>query len=115
LGAAGAIFSVLFRLVDVISAILATRLLVQFIGQAVGLMRLHSHWPSSRLPFKMKFYPWPVVFDNLRLGRIVRGRGPRFMLGGVVVIGTGVAAFLARAAYEKQWPFVESARQGQAS
>jgi amino acid transporter len=115
LGAAGAIFSVLFRLVDVISAILATRLLVQFIGQAIGLLRLHRHWPSARLPFKMKFYPWPVVLTVCGWGALFVAAGPRFMLGGVVVIGTGLAAFLLRAAYQKQWPFTESAGQSQAS
>jgi hypothetical protein len=26
-------------------------------------------------------------------------------LGGVVVIGTGLAAYLLRAAHQKQWPF----------
>jgi fructoselysine transporter len=115
LGVAGAIFSVLFRLADVISAILATRLLVQFIGQAVGLIGLHRRWPSARLPFKMKFYPWPVVLTICGWCALFVAAGPMFMLGGAVVIGTGAGAFLLRAAYQKQWPFMESAEQGETS
>jgi len=36
------VFSLLFKLSDVISAILAMRILVQFIGQAVGLVMLRN-------------------------------------------------------------------------
>jgi amino acid transporter len=108
LGAAGALFSVLFRLADVISAILATRLLVQFIGQAVGLMRIHRHWAAERLPFKMKFYPWPVILTVCGWGALFVAAGTRFMLGGVIVIGAGAAAFVVRAVVQKEWPFAES-------
>jgi fructoselysine transporter len=53
LGAVAFVSSLLFRLSTVIAAILATRLLVQFIGQAIGLILLHRRWPPERFPFKM--------------------------------------------------------------
>jgi fructoselysine transporter len=110
LGALGLVFSLLFRLRDVIAAILATRLLVQFIGQAVGLMRLHHRWPSARLPFKMRFYPWPVLLTVLGWAALFVALGWRFALGGIGVIGLGAAAFLFRAAKQNEWPFAEEAR-----
>ena len=54
-----------FRLVDVIKAILAMRLLVQFIGQAVGVMILRRRWPEERLPYKMWLYPLPALITIL--------------------------------------------------
>jgi hypothetical protein len=40
LGGVAFAFSLLFKIHDVISAILAMRILVQFIGQAIGLLLL---------------------------------------------------------------------------
>src|SRR5207245_4097558 len=53
LGAAGFVFSLLFRLSEVISAVLAMRILVQFVGQAFGVIVLRRRWPSVRLPFQL--------------------------------------------------------------
>src|SRR6202035_4504232 len=65
LGAASLAFSVLFRLSSVIKAIIAVRLIVQFISRGIGVMILRRHWPPERLPFKMWFYPWPAVLAIL--------------------------------------------------
>ena len=61
LGGVGFVFSLLFRLGEVISAILAMRILVQFVGQAVGLMLLRRRRGTASLPFKMPLYPLPVI------------------------------------------------------
>ncbi|MGI4870574.1 MAG: APC family permease [Janthinobacterium lividum] len=61
LGGVGFVFSLLFRLGEVISAILAMRILVQFVGQAVGLVLLRQRRGTAALPFKMPLYPLPVV------------------------------------------------------
>ena len=55
------IFSLLIKLPAAITAILAMRILVQFIGQAVGVVLLRRKFGSARLPFKMWLYPLPVV------------------------------------------------------
>ena len=65
LGALALVFSVTLRLKTVIAAILAMRLLVQFIGQAVGVMLLRKRWPPERLPFKMKLYPLPAILTMI--------------------------------------------------
>ena len=57
----GFVFSLSFRLSDVISSILAMRIIVQFIGQSVGLVLLRRKNGTAGLPFKMWLYPLPVM------------------------------------------------------
>lgn len=61
--ALGFVFSLLFRLVDVINSILAMRIIVQFIGQAVGLVLLRKKFGKKDLPFKMFLFPIPVIIS----------------------------------------------------
>ncbi len=103
--AAGFVFSLLFRLGDVIKAILAMRLLVQFIGQAIGVMMLRSRWPSERLPFKMWLYPLPALVAILGWAALFVATGRKFALGGVFVILVGTVLFLFQAFYRREWPF----------
>lgn len=110
LGGLALLFSVLFRLSTVISAILAMRLLVQFIGQAVGVMILRRRWPPERLPFKMWFYPWPAVITIVGWTALFISTGWKFALGGVLVISLGVAVYMVQARWRGLWPFA-GARQ----
>ena len=110
LGAAGFVFSLLFRLSDVIKAILAMRLLVQFIGQAIGVMILHRRWPPECLPFKMWLYPLPALVAIIGWAALFAATGTKFVLGGLLVILLGVAVYLLQAQYRREWPFAEVMR-----
>ena len=112
LGGLGFVFSMLFRLGDVIVAILAMRIVVQFIGQAVGLLLLHRRVATGRggptrvnLPFRMPFYPLPVLLAIGVWGFVFLSTGLAFILSGLAVIGLGIVAFLVSAGWQKQWPF----------
>lgn len=59
----GFVFSMLFKLSEVISSILAMRIVVQFIAQAAGAVMLREKYGSKNLPFKMWLYPVPVVLS----------------------------------------------------
>jgi amino acid transporter len=61
----GFLFSLLMRLGDVITAILAMRILIQFIGQAVGVVLLRKKFGIAQLPFKMWLFPIPVILSIL--------------------------------------------------
>ncbi len=104
LGATGLVFSLLFRLREVIAAILAMRILVQFVGGAVGVMILRKKWGSGRLPFRMWLYPVPAVTAIVLWLGVFFSTG-RTALAGLGVMAAGVAVFLARAAALEQWPF----------
>jgi amino acid transporter len=103
LGATAFVFSLLFKLTQVITAILAMRILVQFIGQAVGVWRLHKH--EDILPFRMPLFPLPSIIAIVAWGLIFLSTGLEFALGGITVIALGVIAFLLRARWKKEWPF----------
>ncbi|RYZ21125.1 MAG: amino acid permease [Chitinophagaceae bacterium] len=57
----GLVFSFFLTLKQVISAILAMRILVQFIAQAIGVVLLRRRRGTGTLPWKMPLYPLPVI------------------------------------------------------
>ena len=57
----GFVFSLMMKLKDVIDSILAMRIIVQFIGQAVGVTLLRKKNGTNELPFKMFLFPLPVI------------------------------------------------------
>jgi fructoselysine transporter len=108
LGAAALVFSLLFKLSDVIKAILAMRLLVQFIGQGVGVMILHRRWPASRLPYKMPLYPLPVLITIFGWAALFIATGRNFALGGLLVILAGITIYMIQARVRGEWPFISA-------
>jgi len=105
LGGTGFVFSLLFRLGEVITAILAMRILVQFVGQAVGLMLLRRRRGTAALPFKMPLYPLPVLVAIAVWLLIFYSTGWQFMLSGLTVITLGVVVFLLWSRRLGRWPF----------
>lgn len=107
LGGLGFVFSLLFRLGDVITAILAMRIVVQFVGQAIGLLLLHRRRGGSAqtFPFRMPLYPLPVLLAIGIWLFIFYSTGWAFMRSGLIVMGLGVAAFVISAGLQKDWPF----------
>lgn len=119
LGGVGFVFSLLFRLGEVISAILAMRILVQFVGQAIGLVLLRARRGTADLPFRMPLYPLPVVvavavwlwlFYSIEGGvKIGPAAAPTFTLpfqaAAVAMMALGTGVFLLRSRSTRQWPF----------
>jgi fructoselysine transporter len=107
LGGLGFLFSLLFRLGDVITAILAMRIVIQFVGQAIGLLLLHRRRAAVEFPFRMPLYPLPVIVAIGIWLFIFFSTGLTFMLSGLTVIGLGIVTFLISSGVRKQWPFGE--------
>ncbi|MHB8527656.1 MAG: APC family permease [Candidatus Acidiferrales bacterium] len=103
------VFSLLFKLATVIAAILAMRILVQFIGQAIGVILLRRKWPRERFPFKMWLYPIPAGIAIILWLALFVATGWQ-MLFGVAAILAGVIVFLVRSKGLKEWPFAEATR-----
>jgi len=101
LGGIAFAFSLLFKLTDVISAILAMRILVQFIGQAVGLLLLRRQ-NRTEFPYKMPFFPVPVYFAIAMWVGILISTGYKMMLGGLAVISLGVVAYYIKNSIERK-------------
>ncbi len=94
LGGIAFVFSLLFRLKEVIDGILAMRILIQFIGQAIGLLLLFKRKGKSFFPWKMPFYPIPLFVAIIIWGAIFFSTGIKMMLSGLVVISLGLIAYL---------------------
>ncbi len=93
IGAIGFVFSLLFKLKDVISAILAMRIIVQFIGQAVGLILWKKQHGSGTFPWKMWLYPLPVFIAIIAWLGIFFSTGSQFMIGGFIAITLGTLVY----------------------
>jgi fructoselysine transporter len=109
LGATAFLFCLSLSLIDVIRAILAMRCVIQFIGQAVGLVLLRSRWQTDRLPFKMWLYPVPVVIAILGWMGIFFSTGRKPMLASLGAMLAGILIYLGRARLLGQWPFEQAA------
>ena len=99
------LFSLLFRMGDVISGILAMRIMVQFIGQGVGLMLLRKRKGTTNLPFKMPLYPLPVVLAILMWFFVFYATGLAIILSFTVVLMSGIIVYMVKAKIKKEWPF----------
>jgi fructoselysine transporter len=104
LGGLAFAFSLTLKLKTAIAAILAMRLLVQFIGQAVGIMLLHKRWEPEKLPFKMWLYPVPAVLTTIAWAWLFWQTGP-VRKWGLLEIVLGAIAFLVWTREMRQWPF----------
>ncbi|HYL63366.1 MAG TPA: APC family permease [Candidatus Methylomirabilis sp.] len=107
LGGVAFAFSLAFKLKTVIAGILAMRLIVQFIGQAVGVVLLRKRWGAGRLPFKMWLYPVPVILTVIGWAWLFWQTGAARKWG-LAEIGLGSLAFLIRAREMRQWPFAKT-------
>ncbi len=105
LGALAFVFSMLFKLSDVISAILAMRIMIQFIGQAVGLLFLHRKKNKIDFPYKMPLFPLPIILAIAMWLFILISTGSKLMFGGLIVIACGLIVYFFKAAIAREWPF----------
>lgn len=94
LGGVAFVFSLLFKIKEVIDAILAMRILVQFIAQAIGLIALSKRKGRSFFKWRMPLYPIPVILAILIWAGIFYATGPYMMLSGVAVAAAGTLAYV---------------------
>lgn len=107
IGGIAFVFSLLFKLSDVINAILAMRILVQFIAQAIGLLLLRKARGSAGFPYKMPFFPWPVYLAVLMWFGILLSTGYIMVLGGLFTTMLGAIVYFIKAKIRREWPYAE--------
>lgn len=105
LGAIAFAFSLLFKLSDVISAVLAMRILIQFISQAIGLLILRKAKSDLNFPYKMPLFPLPIYLAILLWIGILISTGTKMVLGGLLTISIGAVVYFIKAKINKEWPF----------
>jgi amino acid transporter len=83
----------LFTLDAVISALLTSRILVQFIVQVFALHHLRKHRPEIRRPFRMWLYPLPSIVALAGWSYIFATSGVRYIAFGLLTLVAGAAAY----------------------
>src|SRR6185312_14222804 len=101
IGALGFLLSLTVRLEFAIKAILAMRVLVQFVAQAVGVVLLRKRKGTAGLPFKMWLYPAPVVLSVAIWLFVWYSTGFMAIMGLALAAIGGVVFFLTRGKWLK--------------
>jgi hypothetical protein len=85
--------------------LIATRIVVQFIGQIGAVVLLRRHAPAMARPFRIWLYPVPIVIAFVGWLFIFCTTGVRVMIFGLGVLALGVLCFLVWSRRLRQWPF----------
>jgi amino acid transporter len=96
-----------------IQGMLTTRLIVQYIGQAVGLVILRKKAPNAVRGFRVPLYPLPIIINILGFGFVFAttsnwvfyGQAPLLEVG-ILTLIVGSLLFLPFAKVNKFWPFL---------
>jgi amino acid transporter len=94
-----------FSLGTVIDALIVTRILVQFMGQVVGVMLLRRRAPAMARPYRIWLYPIPALVALLGWIFVFATTDLRVILFGVGVLTLGCLAFLLWSRRTNRWPF----------
>jgi amino acid transporter len=94
-----------FSLGTVIDALIVTRILVQFIGQVVGLVLLRRRAPHLPRPFRMRLYPIPALVALVGWIFVFATTQLQVILFGLGVLALGGVAFLLWSWQTNRWPF----------
>jgi amino acid transporter len=89
----GFVFSLYMKLSEAISAILAMRIIIQFIGQAVGVVLLRRRFGTKDLPFKIWLYPIPVIL-SIAIWLFLFFSTGWFALWGSLIAVAGIIVFI---------------------
>lgn len=99
------VFSLLFKMKHIIDGILAMRIMVQFIGQAVGVTLLRKRNGITKLPYKMPLYPLPVIMAILMWLFVFYATGLANIISFLIVFGSGLLVYLIFSGINNFWPF----------
>ena len=97
------LFWSLFSLDMIISALVATRIIEQFIAQIFAVILLRKQ--GGTIPWRMPLYPIPLLVALAGWLYVYAGTGLLFILLGLATLMVGLVVFLVWSATLGQWPF----------
>jgi amino acid transporter len=100
-----------FSLETVISALITTRILEQFITQIFAVVLLRKRFSGRSLPWKMWLYPLPCLVALVGWLYVYCSAEPLFIQIGVGTLLLGIAVFLIWAKRRGDWPFTQVEKQ----
>ena len=110
LGSVATLFC-LFRLADVIAALVVIRIMVQFLMQTIGLLILRARRPDFPRPFRMYLYPLPALLAALGFLYVLLARRNflKEIRYALVIVVLGVVIYGVRSWRRREWPFSPNA------
>ena len=98
-----------FDLKAIIAALVALRIVLQFLLQQVGVVLLRRRRPEMPRPFRIWLYPLPVIFATLGFLFVLasRAHAGREIAAALVVTVSGMVVYLRRARRDAAWPFAQ--------
>jgi amino acid transporter len=114
IGGLGVLASLL-DLAEVINALIMARILVQFVGQIIGLMWLRSRPSRIQRPFRMMLYPLPCIVALSGWIFIYTTASPRYIIFGLLTVAIGCVVFLGLAKRNSTWPFARQEEEAPTS
>ena len=106
---AGAVAASFFSLDNVIKALMAARILIQFIGHTIALFLIRRRSGAEDRPFSMWGYPLPAIISLVGYIYVFLSLGTAFVLFGVGTLLLGAAVYLVIARRQGEWPFTAEA------
>lgn len=104
-----AVICTFLPLMTVIDALLTTRILVQFIGQAAAVILLRRTQPKLERPFRMWLYPLPALIALLGWIYLFSTTGLKQLAYAAGVLIAGLVGFFIWAKTTERWPFEKAA------
>lgn len=93
LGGLAFVFSLLFKMKEVITAIIVMRILIQFISQTVGVIAWHYHKPDAVRPYKMPLFPVPAIISILIWLFLLLMSDGIYIAFALIIIASGIILF----------------------
>ena len=105
LGALAFVFSLLFKMKEIITAIVVMRILVQFIAQSIGLIQFRIRFKQEQFPYKMYWFPIPPILGILVWLFVFFSVEWAYIFGAFSIITIGSILFLIQSKKQQKWPF----------
>jgi basic amino acid/polyamine antiporter, APA family len=93
------------KLDQLVSAVITTRILVQFLGQLFAIPLFRRRMSAAARPYKMWLYPVPLVIAFFGWAFVFLTSGWLYITTGLLTLLVGVLAFLVWARWTTTWPF----------
>jgi len=100
------------ELSQVVTALITTRVLVQFMGQIIAVPLMRKRLADGERPYKMLLYPVPAVLAFLGWAYVFLTSGWGYIAVGLATLVAGIIAFVMRAKLASAWPFAPVAGRG---
>ena len=102
----------LFRLQDVIAALVVIRLMIQFLAQTVGVIIFRIRKPDLPRPFRMWLYPLPalIALGGFLYVLIMRQNFTKEIYYGAIILVLGAVFFFIRNWRRGDWPYRRDAQ-----